>query len=154
MSFQCEKKPRQNLSLDLSQPIPIRPPPPPAPRRPGLKHTNSVCLPLTKSAHPPPMTSQLALSNHKSSSQPSVNHTAPPHPAVPDNLNAAGDHNLTSRDPTHVVRSAQVKMVSATDMATRISSSSESEEDGEGWLLLNERSKPWPEPDHTQVTIY
>lgn len=141
MSFPCQKKPRQNLSLDLSQPILIKPP-----KRSGLKHTNSVCLPVTKSSNPTTahMTSRLMFSNQKSSSHPTINHT-------PYCLHTANDTSLPP--DSSMTNQHSVKMVTSMEVANRISSSSESEEDGEGWLLLNERSKPWPEPDLSEVNI-
>lgn len=157
MSFPYQKKPRQNLSLDLTQPIPIKPA-----KRTSLKHTNSICFPVTASKNTnhnhnhnhsaAPMTSRLSLANHKSSSHPAINHTD------------SDDVSVTELDPPppppisnqqHLQQQQQlqtVKMVTTMELANRISSSSESEEDGEGWLLLNERSKPWPEPDHCEDT--
>ncbi|XP_037789682.1 uncharacterized protein LOC119585122 [Penaeus monodon] len=146
MSFPYQKKPRPNLSLNLSQPIVIKPQ-----RKTGLKHTNSVCLPVTKSVHPTlhgggaSMTSRLSFSNHKSSSHPTINHASSCHHPSADDTSMTTDAPMPNQHST--------KMVTSMEVASRISSSSESEEDGEGWLLLNERSKPWPEPDQSEVNI-
>lgn len=163
MSFPYQKKPRQNLSLDLTQPIPIKPA-----KRAGLKHTNSICFPVTatKTAtlnhnqHPvAPMTSRLSLANHKSSSHPAINHTDSedvPAPTVDHTFsNQQHQHQQQQQRQNHQYQHQQqsVKMVTTMELPNRISSSSESEEDGEGWLLLNERSKPWPEPDHCEVKL-
>ncbi|KAK8749646.1 hypothetical protein OTU49_015465 [Cherax quadricarinatus] len=140
MSFPYQKKPRQNLSLDLSQPIVIKPP-----KRTALKHINSVCLPAAKSTNSStvPMTSHLTYTNHNLSSSPTANQNTLCHPA-------AYDTPMTTDSP--VTSQHAAKMVMTMEVANRISSSSESEEDGEGWLLLNERSKPWPEADHSEDT--
>lgn len=147
MSFPYQKKPRPNLSLDLSQPIIIKPQ-----RKTGLKHTNSVCLPVTKSVHhhhhhpappPPPLTHGVASMTSRLS-HPTINHVSSCHPPT-------NDTSMTTDAPMPNQHSA--KMVTSMEVANRISSSSESEEDGEGWLLLNERSKPWPEPDQSEVNI-
>ncbi|XP_066964258.1 rho guanine nucleotide exchange factor 10-like protein [Macrobrachium rosenbergii] len=150
MSFPYQKKPRQNLSLDLSQPILIKPA-----KRTGLKHTNSVCLPLTKSGQPGggvTVTPRLSFSNHKSSSQPVINtSTSNSTSCLLTQLPPANDNAVTSDVPM-TSQQLPARTMTSMEVASRISSSSESEEDGEGWLLLNERSKPWPEPDQSEDT--
>lgn len=168
MSFPYQKKPRQNLSLDLSQPIPIKPA-----KRAGLKHTNSICFPVTTAKtttlnhNQHPMTSRLSLANHKSSSHPAINHTDSedaPAPTVDQTIcnqqhqqqQQQQKQNQQQQQQQYQQQQQQhqnVKMVTTMELPNRISSSSESEEDGEGWLLLNERSKPWPEPDHCEVKL-
>ena len=161
MSFPYQKKPRQNLSLDLTQPIPINPA-----KRTNLKHTNSICFPVTASKNSNhnhnhnhnhsavPMSSRLSLANNKSSSHPAINHTDSDDVSVTELDPPPPPPPLSNQQHLHHQQQLQtVKMVTTMELANRISSSSESEEDGEGWLLLNERSKPWPEPDHCEVNL-
>ena len=134
MSCPNTKNPRQNLSLDLCIPPTIN-----SRERNRLTHSNSICLPLTNRSIPrhDPVSSEFLLANH-AKVEPSV---------------SKGSCESVMTSDTMLSSQASFGAVSAMEVTGRISSSSESEEDIEGWLVLNERPKPWPEVEPKRVSI-
>ena len=129
------KNPRQNLSLDLGLPPAVVN----GRERNRLTHSNSICLPLVNRSSSisrnEPVSSDFLLSNHAK---------VEPKPGV------GGKGSCESVMTSDTMLSSQASFnVTTIEATSRISSSSESEEDIEGWLLYNERnSKNWNDQEH------